>query len=337
MVGMIKRFGFSIFLTVAGLMASFYYFGIAGLFTCAILIAIEMAFSFDNAVVNAKILERLSHFWRQLFLTVGMVVAIVGMRFVFPIIIVMITAGLGWHEVLDSALNHPEQYAEYLEEAHPMISAFGGSFLMALSLYFFFDVAREELWLKRIEGPLQKVKGAAWMPAILTTLLVVVISRFVDHSETVLKAGLLGAITYVAMKGVIDGLGKLAPSDQKIYSGWAAFLAFMYLQLLDASFSFDGVLGAFAITDKIILIAIGLGVGAIWVRSMTIYLVDHGILNNYKYLEHGAHYAILILAAALFISLFHEVPDVVTGITGIGVIVASFIASREARAVKKAS
>jgi hypothetical protein len=111
----------------------------------------------------------------------------------------------------------------------------------------------------------------------------------------------------------------------------------MYLQLLDASFSFDGVLGAFAITNKVLLIVLGLSVGAFWVRSLTVYMVRKGTLARYKYIEHGAHYAILVLAVALLASLFFEVPDAVTGVSGLGVIVASFISSREALHAKKAA
>ena len=151
-----------------------------------------------------------------------------------------------------------------------------------------------------------------------------------------MRAGIAGTVAYTAIKLLIDGLGRLAPGEQKIYSGWPAFLAFMYLQLLDASFSFDGVLGAFAITDKVFLIAVGLGVGAFWVRSFTGFMVRHGTLDVYRYLEHGAHYAILVLALALLGSIFYEVPDAITGIVGLGVIGSSFIASRQALHANKA-
>jgi hypothetical protein len=157
-------------------------------------------------------------------------------------------------------------------------------------------------------------------------------SLFAGHeSSTVLEAGLAGVGLYLILKLLIDGLGRLEPKAKKIYTGWPAFMAFMYLQVLDANFSFDGVLGAFAITDKVLLIALGLGVGAFWVRSMTIVMVRRGILEAYQYLEHGAHYAIFFLSAALLASIFLEVPDAVTGITGIGIIISSFIASRQAR------
>ena len=82
-------------------------------------------------------------------------------------------------------------------------------------------------------------------------------------------------------------------------AGKAAFFMFLYLEVLDASFSFDGVIGAFAITNDIVLMALGLGIGAMYVRSLTVYLVRQGTLDDYVYLEHGAHYAIGALAVIL--------------------------------------
>lgn len=328
---MLRHFGFSGFLTIAAIVAAFLVSGFSAAITTVVLIAIEIAFSFDNAIINAKVLDRLSRFWQQLFLTVGVVVAIIGMRFVFPIVIVMVTADLSWSTVINDALHHPHVYAEHLEKAHAAISAFGGSFLLVLTFYFLFDDARKDLWLKKFERALQKVGGTIWLPPLLVALIVCVVAAFSgDDAGTVLQAGLAGTFSYAAIKLLIDGLGKLAPKEQKTYTGWPAFLAFMYLQLLDASFSFDGVLGAFAITDKVLLIALGLGVGAIWVRSLTVFLVRKGTLTDYIYLEHGAHYAILVLAAALLLSLFVDVPDAITGIVGLGVIGASYISSREA-------
>ena len=328
---MLRYFGTSAFLTIAAILAAGFMLGPAAAVTTIVLIAIEVAFSFDNAIINAKILHRLSSLWQQLFLTVGMVFAIFGVRFIFPILIVMVTAGLSWSQVIDEALHDSAAYGAHLAEAHASISAFGGSFLLLLTLYFLLDDGREVLWLKNIERPLQKIGGTLWLPPVIVALLVIILSRLTTHdSAEVLKAGLAGVIAYTALHLIIEGLGKLSPKADKIYTGWAAFLAFMYLQLLDASFSFDGVLGAFAITDKVLLIALGLGVGAIWVRSLTVFMVRRGTLSAYKYLEHGAHYAILVLALALLGSVFYEVPDALTGGVGLGVIFASFIASREA-------
>ncbi len=332
---MLRFFGISGLITVAAVLVAWFTLGTSAALTTLVLIAIEISFSFDNAIVNAKVLERLSHLWQQLFLTVGMVFAIIGMRLVFPIVIVMVTANLPWSQVVDDALHNPAVYSDYLAAAHPSIAAFGGGFLLTLTLYFLLDDARLELWLKRLEKWLQHIGGRVWLPPLLASLAIVVVALLAgDEAGVVLRAGLFGVVLYTAIKLLIDGLDKLAPKQQKIYSGWPAFLAFMYLQLLDASFSFDGVLGAFAITDKVLLIALGLGVGAIWVRSLTVYMVRHGTLNAYKYLEHGAHYAILVLAVALLGSIFIDVPDAVTGVVGLGVIWASFVSSRQALRAK---
>jgi hypothetical protein len=312
--------------------------GIGATWTIIVLIAIEIAFSFDNAIINAKVLDRLSRLWQQLFLTIGMVFAIVGVRFIFPILIVMVTANLSWGTVINDALHHPKTYGEHLAEAHAAISAFGGAFLLVLTFYFLFDDARKVLWIKEIESALQKVGGNVWLPPFLVTVIVAIVAALAGHeSATVLKAGLAGVVSYTAIYLFIEWLGRLAPKENKIYTGWPAFLAFMYLQILDASFSFDGVLGAFAITDKVLLIALGLGVGAIWVRSLTVFLVRKGTLADYIYLEHGAHYAILVLSAALLLSIFIEVPDAITGIVGIGVIGASYLSSREALRARHAA
>jgi len=327
-----RHFSFSLLLIVVSVLAAAIFLGLGAAITTLILIAIEIAFSFDNAIINAKVLARLSPAWQKAFLTIGMVVAIVGMRFVFPILIVMVTAHLPWHEVLQYALHDPHRYATHLEDAHVAISAFGGSFLLTLALYFLFDDNREELWLEHIERPLQRIGGNFLLPPFIAAVIVTIVGLAHGGGEA-LRAGLVGVVSYMAINGFILLLGKISGQSggSAQYTGWGAFLAFMYLQILDASFSFDGVLGAFAITDKVILIALGLGVGALWVRSLTVYMVRQGTLDEYIYLEHGAHYAILTLAIALLISIFVSVPDAITGIVGLGVIGASFQASLAAR------
>jgi hypothetical protein len=109
--------------------------------------------------------------------------------------------------------------------------------------------------------------------------------------------------------------------------GRAAFFLFLYLEVLDASFSFDGVIGAFAITSDPILIAIGLGIGAMFIRSLTVFLVRKGTLAEYEYLEHGALWAIGALAIILLLTIEYEVPDVVTGLIGVAFIGAAFASS----------
>jgi hypothetical protein len=331
-----KQVKWSLLITIASVvLATIYISPWAGV-TMVILIAIEVAFSFDNAVVNAKILEHLSPLWQKLFLTVGILIAVFGMRLVFPILIVAITAGLSWGNVIDLALNDPNGYAHYLEEAHPAISAFGGGFLLTLALFFLFDKHRKERWWTSVETFFQKFGGHWWLAPLFGVAIIGIIAALpMNHYQgTTLRAGLLGVGIYTLMHQLIVLLDKKqqALTSGVKRTGWAAFGAFMYLELLDASFSFDGVLGAFAITNNVILIAAGLGVGALWVRTLTVQLVRHKSLGKYRYLEHGAHYAILALSLALLVGLIKEIPEVITGFVGIIIILGAYYASRKVNA-----
>jgi hypothetical protein len=101
----------------------------------------------------------------------------------------------------------------------------------------------------------------------------------------------------------------------------------MYLEVLDASFSFDGVIGAFAITNDVVIIMLGLAIGAMFVRSMTVFLVEKGTLQEFVYLEHGAHYAIGILALIMFASVEYHIPEWFTGLSGVAFIIVSLWSS----------
>lgn len=314
--------------------------GLAALLVVIILAGIEVTFSFDNAVVNAKILQRMSPFWQRMFLTVGILIAVFGVRVFLPIFIVAATASIGVREVTDLALNHPAEYSEKLEVAHPMITAFGGIFLLMIFLDFMF-MERKIKWLKRIEdlfirvGKFQRISVVIGVAAILTA------TYGLAHEGdrmNVLSAGTIGLMVYLAINALdamfsyekLDGSHGPSPIAVAAKGGFASFL---YLELIDASFSLDGVIGAFAITDSILLIAVGLGIGAIYVRSLTVHMLRNGMLHKYVYMEHGAHYAIGILAALMLASLKFHIPEVISGLAGVTVIVAALIHShREAKA-----
>ncbi len=307
--------------------------GFDALLIAATLVTIETAFSFDNAIINAKILTRLSHFWQNIFLSVGIIIAVFGMRVIFPVVLVMLTAGLGWSEVVNLALHHPHQYAQALEHAHPTISAYGGAFLLMLALHFFLDDSREVHWLGAVEKHLQKLAGSFSAPLIaLATVVLFSVIPANHHHLTTLEAGLLGIATYLLLHGVMLLIEKRQPETPGrgkagMLTGMAAFSTFIYLEFLDASFSFDGVIGAFAITSDVVLIAAGLGVGALWVRSLTVFMVRKGTLDDYKYLDHGAHYTVGALALILFASGFLKLPELVTGGLGLVFIGASIVSS----------
>ncbi|WP_439032956.1 DUF475 domain-containing protein [Gordonia terrae] len=377
---MIARiFGPSLVVTLIAMAIAYLYLGWTGLALCAILGVLEVSLSFDNAVINATILERMSAFWQRMFLTVGVLIAVFGMRLLFPLLIVWVTGNLNPVEALDLAMNPPPEgqthfadgqpsYETILTDAHPQIAAFGGMFLLLLFLNFVLT-ERRHTWLTWLERPLAALGKLDQLAVILAAGALVLAAEYLAPDEiraTVLIAGILGMITYLTVDGLsalfmsdapeddddADGgegdqgasegertkSGRAGPTPVTVATGKAGFFLFLYLEVLDASFSFDGVIGAFAITSDPIIIALGLGfIGAMFVRSITIYLVRKGTLGEYRYLEHGAHWAIGALAVILLISIEIEINEVITGLVGVAFIGASLASSihanrRDARA-----
>lgn len=295
-------------------------------FIVVVLSILEVSLSFDNAVVNATVLKDMDEIWRHRFITWGMAIAVFGMRIVFPVIIVAILASIGPIEALVLAASQPDEYSRILTSAHISVSAFGGSFLAMVGLKYFFDKDKDVHWLDFIEVPLSKLGRLDMVEAAIVLLLMYGVSTQLHEHEQVefLVAGIFGLVTYIA----VDAVGAIFEQDDAAEgvarSGLASFL---YLEVLDASFSFDGVIGAFALSNNLFIIAIGLGIGAMFVRSLTIMLVDEGTLAEYRYLEHGAFYAIIILGVIMFVKTFFHIPEVVTGCLGAAFIGAAFWSS----------
>ncbi|WP_030566414.1 DUF475 domain-containing protein [Streptomyces aureocirculatus] len=353
----LKTFGWSFAVTALGLVAAVLFGGWAALGLVAILSIMEISLSFDNAVVNAGILKKMNAFWQKIFLTIGIVIAVFGMRLVFPVVIVAVSAKMGPIEAVRLALNDKDKYQQLVTDAHPSIAAFGGMFLLMIFLDFIFE-DRDIKWLGWLERPLAKL-GKVDMLSVCIALIVLLASSMTfakhahqhggahaDKAETVLISGLAGLITYLVVGGLSGFFeSKLEEEEEREHeeeekakksgkpvsaialSGQAAFFMFLYLEVLDASFSFDGVIGAFAITNDIVLMALGLGIGAMYVRSLTVYLVREGTLDDYVYLEHGAHYAIGALAAILLVTIQYEINEFITGSIGVLLIGASFWSS----------
>lgn len=326
-----RIFSFSGLVTVATLITVFLLAGPAAFLIAAALIIIEVTFSFDNAVINARVLRELSPFWQKMFLTVGIAIAVFGMRVVFPIAIVAITSTLEWKEVLSLSINEPDKYAYALEQAKPSVQAFGSAFLLMLVFHFFMSRDKKIHWLKRVESFLADVPGR-WSYVVFVSFIVFAAAAIPanHHPADTLKAGFVGIILYSLIHALSDHFMPRLHHRRLARTGVAGFVGFLYLEVLDASFSLDSVIGAFALTNKVLLIAAGLGVGAIWVRSLTVYITRRETLNVYKYLEHGAHYAIGILAISLLAGLFLDTPEVLTGILGVGVIGLALAESRKA-------
>ena len=296
----------------------------------AILCIMEISLSFDNAVVNASILKTWNKFWQDMFLTLGMLIAVFGMRLLFPLLIVAFAADIGLAEVWNMGLNNPDEYARHLTDHHAEVAAYGGMFLLLVFLNFLLDEKKELHWLGHVEEKIAsfgKVASIAIMIA-LGALLASMTMLEEGQKLAVLVAGLWGILTYVAVD-VISSILEREEEDPKVGDiiKRGGIGGFLYLEVLDASFSFDGVIGAFAITKDIVIIMVGLAVGAMFVRSMTVYLVRQGTLDKFVFLEHGAHYAIGILAFIMLASMKFHIPELFTGLVGVAFILAALWSS----------
>lgn len=326
--GRFRYFKGSLVVTAVGLLLAaavgLYYEGTAAgilntVFLVAVLGVLEVSLSFDNAVVNATVLKDMTPLWRRRFLTWGMAIAVFGMRFVFPLVVVSLVARIGPFEAVRLAVMQPGEYARVLNQAHVPLQAFGGAFLGMVCLKYFFDAEKEVHWIGGIEKFLARLGKFEAIEIGVMLLALYGFSEIVPaESHEFLVAGIMGLVTFIG----VDAIGTFmeAGPAQSANLHRAGLASFLYLNVLDASFSFDGVIGAFALTNNLFMIAIGLGIGAMFVRSLTIMLVEEGTLEAYRYLEHGAFYAVGALAFLMMLGTIVEVPEAVTGLVGAGFI-----------------
>ncbi len=300
---------------------------LSGAFVCAVLGLLEVSLSFDNAIVNARILQTMDPIWRRRFLTWGIIIAVFGMRVVFPLAIVAFAAGIGPLEAVRLAIRDPETYARALSGAHVSVSSFGGSFLSMVALRYFFDEHKTVHWIASLERRLAGLGSIEGVEIASVLLLTLGVSYALPGAEapTFLRGAIYGLVTFVA----VEGIGHLMNAGRESMNAVrrTGATTFLYLEVLDASFSFDAVIGAFALSKSIFIIAIGLGIGASFVRALTVLMVEEGTLARYRFLEHGAFYAILSLALIMFVQTFTWVPDLITGVIGAAFVALAIVSS----------
>ena len=337
---MYKYFIDSIIVTILGVITAYFWgehvkpgSGLMAIFIASILAVLEISLSFDNAVVNAMKLEKMSKKWQKRFLTWGIAIAVFGMRFLFPILVVSIFAHLDMLTVTNIAISDSETYANYLQMAHAPIVTFGGLFLLMLFFNYFLNHEKTVHWIKFIEEPVAYVNHIKGIEIILSLSILIFLQNFIPDGQevSVMIAGMFGIITFLAIEGISSFLEKHEQlrmakcTTDAIKCG--GLISFLYPELIDASFSLDGVLGAFALSDDVIIIAVGLGIGAMFVRSLTLLIVDTKTLAKFIYLEHGAHWAIGALAIIMLVTTVHHVSEIVTGLIGLVFIVSAFVSS----------
>lgn len=328
-----RIFGFAHTVAAAALIGGFLVGGTQGLVVVALLGVLEIAVSFDNAIVNATVLARMNRYWQRLFMTVGVLIAAVGMRLLLPLAIVAVGAHLSPWRAVDLAYADPNRYHLLLMTAQPGIAAFGGIFLLMIAIAFFRE-EREVHWWPAVEKRLPALLGRTGVPILIAVLFTAVAGLTVPLTDRprVVVGCVVGLICYLGIHLLSGQVADRADADgasrpRATVQGREAFLLFVYLELLDATFSMDSVMGGFSVTVDIALITLGLAIGAGYIRALTVYVVRKGTLEEYRYLEHGAYYSIAMLAVLLLWEVWRDVPDWLTACTGAVVITAAWLTS----------
>jgi len=326
----LKIFFLSYLVTAVALITSYLWAGVDGLIIAVLLMAMEISLSFDNAVVNATVLRTMSKKWQQRFLTWGILIAVFGMRLVLPVVIVSFATGLGMWDVSHMALNAPDEYSKHVLASHVQIAAFGGMFLLMVFLKFVCNASKELHWISWIERKLSALGKLESVEVILAFIILLIAQSYLPQADQLraMIAGSIGVVLYVATSSLTALFsGQEAGASAAKTVAYSGFMGFVYLQFLDASFSLDGVIGAFAISKDVVIIMLGLGAGAMFVRSLTIYLVRKGTLDEFVFLEHGAHWGIGALAMIMLVSMVTHVSEFITGLIGVGFILLSLWSS----------
>jgi uncharacterized protein len=297
--------------------------GLEATWLTLVLLALEISLSFDNAVVNARVLEHLTPGQQRFFLSWGLVIPVFGVRFMGPLLLVSLAGGIGLGEALDAALHHPEKYHALLELAEPRILAFGGMFLLMVFLRYFIDEAKTLHWVEVLEVRLSSAGRVPSLEVALGLIVLMGVAFVLPDSlrSDVLFAGLIGLVLQILSTSLAEFFGGGDPATGRM-AAQSGFASLVYLELLDASFSLDGAIGAFAITTDLALIMTGLGLGALFIRSLTVMLSREKALDQLIYLEHGAHYAIgalglLMLAGVVIARWGWHVPEWLSGLIGV--------------------
>jgi hypothetical protein len=311
--------------------------GLQAAWITLVLLLLEISLSFDNAVVNARVLDRLTPSQQRFFLTWGLVIPVFGVRFAGPLVMVSLAGGVGMGAALDAALHHPDRYRELLALAEPRILAFGGMFLLMVFLRYFFDEAKTLHWFRPLE---RRLSDAGRVEALEVALALILLLLLVATLEERLRAevmisGVIGLVLQLLSTSLAQAFGDEEQAGLRLAAG-GGLASLLYLELLDASFSLDGTIGAFAITQNLGLILTGLGLGALFIRSLTLMLSREKALDQLVYLEHGAHYAIgalgLLMLAGIVLAQSHlHLPEWVTGLIGIVLLLLSLADSLRQR------
>jgi uncharacterized protein len=287
------------------------------------LVVFEVVNSVDNAIVNASVLKTMSALWRKRFLFIGIITSVFLVRFLLPLIIVWISVPtISLSDLLLAFTGQSAVAEQAIELQKPIILMFGAIFLLYLYFHWLFLEKKDPLYIERF----LKEKHGVWFFAFAAILLVVVM--YLSRSNPmVMLAAAIGSATFFILYGLKESAEASERSMAAGTSNLSDFSKFAYLEVLDATFSFDGVIGAFAFTINLLLILIGIGIGALVVRELTVKGID--TIAKYKYLKNGALTSIGFLGLFMLIESFGvELPSFIPIVVTFLLIGSAFYMSR---------
>lgn len=289
------------------------------------LVVFETVSSVDNAIVNAHVLKTMSVKWRKIFLIWGIFTAVFLIRGVLPLIIVWLSVPeLGIFGVLKSMIISSPEVGRLLEERKGVILIGAGVFLLLVYLHWLFLEKKEPFF---VPDKLIKPKHGVWFFA-LAALILVLLLYFARASWPLMLAAAMGNAVFFIMYGFREQAAKQEEQLRGQQSHIGDFSKLMFLEVLDASFSFDGVVGAFAFTTSVPLIFLGNGIGALVVRQLTIKGVDK--VGQYKWLKNGAMTSIGVLGIFIILKSFGmHIPEFLPTLTTIGIVGLTFWRSHQ--------
>ncbi len=257
----------------------------------------EIISSVDNAIVNAHILKTMPEKYRRIFLLWGLIFAVFVVRGVLPFLIVWIAnPALSVVEVITAVFSNDPQIAEYLNTSKPLLLLGGGVYLFFVFLSWLFLEEKKYAFL--VEGFIHR--QGAWFYAFSSIITVLVVYFSLQINPILALAATVGISAFF----ITDGFKKNAEEKEKqlLSPGMSAWSKIMYLEVLDASFSIDGVIGAFAFTMSVPLIILGNGIGAFVVREFTIRGIN--LISKFAFLKNGAMYSIGMLGFLMIMESF---------------------------------
>lgn len=264
----------------------------------------EIITSLDNAIINAEVLGGMSKRAKRWFLTWGIFTSVFLVRGLLPFLILFATAPqLGVIGTITAAFSNDPHIAATIKESSHVLLIAGGVFLIFLFFHWLFLEPKNF----GLRGERLFQSQGAWFYAIISILLTIIVFVAFSNNNPLLQFGaVVGSTSFF----IIHGFRNYAEQQEKklLSAGMSDFAKIAYLEVLDASFSIDGIVGAFAFTFAVPLILLGNGMGAIVLRQLTISNIER--IKKYKYLKNGAMYSILVLGVVMLLHSFDvEIPE----------------------------